>query len=249
MYPSDSCDYIAVSYIWGSVVQPSYKLGDILLTIPATLEDAMVMTHHLGKRYLWADSLCIDQGDGAEKNTQILLMSAIYTGAWATIFNVAGQSARSGLPHIGTLQGIIPQLSWEIGGKLLLSLMSPPSEQISKLLWNTRAWTFQEGLLSPRRLFFMNHQVYFECNLAQSCESINDSRSPFHLSSDEARKATLHDALRRVKVFSDPDEHHEGGAMRDPFRPIFTSKKKVINEIFRLWKYEQLMHSYTSKRR
>ena len=87
MYPSYGCDYIAVSYIWGGVVQPSYKLGDILPTIPATLEDAMVVTRLLGKRYLWADSLCIDQGDGAEKNTQIPLMSAIYTGAWARIFN------------------------------------------------------------------------------------------------------------------------------------------------------------------
>ena len=250
MYPSYGCDYIAVSYIWGGVVQPSYKLGDILPTIPATLEDAMVVTRLLGKRYLWADSLCIDQGDGAEKNTQIPLMSAIYTGAWARIFNVAGQSARSGLPRVGTLQGVIPQLSCEIGGKLLLSLMPPLSKQISKSLWNTRAWTFQEGLLSPRRLFFTNHQVYFECNLAQSCESINDTCSPFHLLSNEARGATLRDALHspNALVFSDPDQQFQGGVMRDPFRPIFTSKKKGISEIFRIWKYEQLVHSYTSRK-
>ncbi|KAI9570104.1 heterokaryon incompatibility protein-domain-containing protein [Boletus coccyginus] len=185
MYPPDGCDYIALSYVWGGVVQPGYKLGDILPTTPATLEDAMVVTRHLGKRYLWADSLCIDQGDVAEKNTQIPLMSAIYTGSWATIFNIAGQSARSGLPRVGTLEGVIPQLSCEIGGKLLLSLMPPLREQISESHWNTRAWTFQEGMLSPRRLFFTNHQVYFECNLAQCCESINDSRSTFHLLSDE----------------------------------------------------------------
>jgi hypothetical protein len=250
MFPSDGCDYIAVSYMWGGVVQPSYKLGDILPTIPATLEDAMVVTHHLGKRYLWADSLCIDQGDGAEKNTQIPLMSAIYTGAWATIFNVAGESARSGLPRVGTLEGVIPQLSCEIGGKLLFSLMPPLREQISESLWNTRAWTFQEGLLSPRRLFFTNHQVYFECNLAQCCESIDDTRSPFHLLSDEARGATLRDALHAPSalVFSDPDEEFDGGVMRDPFRPIFTSTKKGVSETFRIWKYQQLVHSYTSRK-
>lgn len=250
MYPSDGCDYIALSYVWGGVVQPSYKLGDVLPTIPATLEDAMVVTRHLGKRYLWADSLCIDQGDEAEKNTQIPLMSAIYTGAWATIFNVAGQSAQSGLPRVGTLEGVIPQLSCEIGGKLLLSLMPPLRAQLSESLWNTRAWTFQEGLLSPRRLFFTNHQVYFECNLGQCCESIDDSRSAFHLLSDEEREVASRDALHspNALVFSDPDEEFDGGVLRDPFRPIFTSKKKGINETFRIWKYDQLVHSYTERR-
>ena len=249
-YPLDGCEYIALSYVWGGVVQPSYKLGDILPTIPATLEDAMVVTRHLGKRYLWADSLCIDQGDDAEKNAQIPLMSAIYTGAWATVFNLAGQSARSGLPRVGTLEDVIPQLSCEIGGKLLLSLMPPLTEQLSESLWNTRAWTFQEGLLSPRRLFFTHHQVYFECNLVQCCESINDSRSPFHLLSDEAREASSRDALHspNALVYSDPDEEFDGGVMRDPFRPIFMSKKKGVSESFRIWKYEQLVHSYTSRR-
>ena len=247
MYPSDGCDYIALSYVWGGVVQPSYKLGDVLPTIPATLEDAMVVTRHLGK---WADSLCIDQGDGAEKNTQIPLMSAIYTGAWATIFNIAGQSAQSGLPRVGTLEGVIPQLSCEVGEKLLLSLMPPLRAQLSRSLWNTRAWTFQEGLLSPRRLFFTDHQVYFECNLVQCCESINDTRSAFHLLSDEAREASSRNALHAPSalVFSDPDEEFEGGVMRDPFRPIFTSERMGISESYRIWKYEQLVHSYTSRK-
>ncbi|KAG8215849.1 heterokaryon incompatibility protein-domain-containing protein [Butyriboletus roseoflavus] len=250
MYPSDGCDYVALSYVWGGVVQPSYKLGDVLPTIPATLEDAMVVTRHLGKRYLWADSLCIDQGDEAEKNMQIPLMSAIYTGSWATIFNVAGQSAQGGLPRVGALDGVIPQLSCEIGGKLLLSLMPPLRAQLSESLWNTRAWTFQEGLLSPRRLFFTNHQVYFECNLGQCCESIDDSRSAFHLLSDEEREVTSRNALHspNALVFSDPDEEFDGGVLRDPFRPIFTSKKQGISESFRIWKYNQLVHSYTERK-
>ncbi|KAF8556670.1 hypothetical protein OG21DRAFT_575313 [Imleria badia] len=142
----------------------------------------------------------------------------IYTGAWATIFNVAGQSARSGLPRVGTLEGVIPQLSCEIGGKLLFSLMPPLREQLSASLWDTRAWTFQEGLLSPRRLFFTNHQVYFECNLVQCCESINDSRSAFHLLSDETREAASRNALHspNALVYSDPDEEFDG-VPSDPF--------------------------------
>lgn len=98
MYPPDGCDYTALSYVWGGVEQPSYKPGDKLPTsiVPATLGDAMVVTRQLGKRYLWADSLCINQGNKDEKDVQIPLMSVIYTSAWATIFNMAGRSARSG---------------------------------------------------------------------------------------------------------------------------------------------------------
>ena len=249
MYPPDGCDYIALSYVWGGVEQSGYKLGDVLPTIPATLEDAIVVTRNLGKQYLWADSLCIEQGNSAEMVIQIALMSAIYSGAWATIISLSGQSARSGLPRVGTLQGVIPQLSCEIWGRRLLSAMPTLSQQISWSPWVSRAWTFQEGLLSPRRLFFTNHQVYFECNSVQCCESLDDSNSPFHLPSDEQRRAALDD------VVQDPDKSSiagpEGivgrGVLRDPFRPISSAvEAQVDDDDFA--RYLRLVHSYTTKK-
>ncbi|KAF8554824.1 HET-domain-containing protein, partial [Imleria badia] len=170
LYPPDGCDYIALSYVWGGVEQPSYKLGEVLPTVPATLEDAMVVTHKLGKKHLWVDSLSIDQENSVEKVAHIAVMSAIYSGAWATIICLSGRSAWSGLPRVGALQGVVPQLSYEIWGKRLLSVMPTLDQQIFWSPWATRAWTYQEGLLSPRRLFFTNHQVYFECNSGQCCE-------------------------------------------------------------------------------
>lgn len=38
--------------------------------------------------------------------------------------------------------------------------------------WNTRAWTFQEGLLSSRCILFGPEQSYFECAEMGCCESI-----------------------------------------------------------------------------
>jgi hypothetical protein len=248
-YPPDGCDYISLSYVWGGVEQPGYKLGQILPIVPATLEDAMIVTRNLGKQYLWADSLCIDQENSAEKAAQIALMSAIYSGAWATIICLSGRSARSGLPRVGTLQGVVPQLCCEIWGKRLSSVMPSLSQQISWSPWVSRAWTFQEGLLSPRRLFFTNHQVYFECNSVQCCESLDDSNSPFHLPSDEQRRVAL-DA-----VVQDPDKSSiagpEGvigrGVFRDPFRPISSDvKAQVDDDDFA--RYLRLVHSYTTKK-
>jgi hypothetical protein len=245
MYPPDGCDYIALSYVWGGVEQPSYKLGEILPTVPATLEDAMVVTRHLGKRYLWADSLCIDQENSVEKAIQIALMSTIYSGAWATIICLSGRSARSGLPRVGTLQGVVPQLSCEIRGKRLLSVMPTLSQQISWSPWVSRAWTFQEGLLSPRRLFFTNHQIYFECNSVQCCESLDDSHSPFHLASDEQRRAAL-DAVPQDSLMGPEDAIGEG-VLRDPFRHISSDvEAQFSTDDFE--RYLTLVHSYTNKK-
>ena len=251
MYPPDGCDYIALSYVWGGVEQPSFKLGEILPTaVLATLEDAMVVTRHLGKQYLWADSLCIDQENSEEKAVQIALMSTIYSGAWATIIPLSGRSARSGLPRVGTLRKVVPQLSCEIWGKRLLSVMPTLSQQVSWSRWESRAWTFQEGLLSPRRLFFTNHQVYFECNSVQCCESLDDSNSPFHLSSDEERQVAL-DAAVHWQDQDDPSIMPKNvigqGVHRDPFRPISMDEgAQVDGDDFA--RYLRLVHSYTMRK-
>ena len=252
MYPPDGCDYIALSYVWGGVEQPSYKLGEVLPTIPATLEDAIIVTRNLGKQYIWADSLCIEQGNSAEMAIQITLMSAIYSGAWATIICLSGQSARSGLSCVGTLQGVIPQLSCELWGKRLLSVMPTLSQQISWSPWVSRAWTYQEGLLSPRRLFFTNHQVYFECNSVQCCESLDDTNSPFHLLSDELRGAVLDDVVQdleksRLSNILGPEGVVGRGVLRDPFRPISSIAEAQVDDN-NFARYFRLVHSYTAKK-
>jgi hypothetical protein len=39
-------------------------------------------------------------------------------------------------------------------------------------IWNTRCWTYQEGALSRRRIYFTGQQVYFECQSDVFCEDI-----------------------------------------------------------------------------
>ena len=251
MYPPDGCDYIALSYVWGGVEQPSYKLGEILPTVPATFEDAMVVTRHIGKQYLWAYSLCIDQENSVEKAVQIAPMSTIYSasGAWATIISLSGRSARSGLPRVGMLQGVVPQLCCEIWGQRLLSVMPSLSQQISWSSWVSRAWTFQEGLLSPRCLFFTNHQVYFECNSVQCCESLDNSNSPFHLPSDDQRRVALDAVVQdpNKSSIAGPEGVIGRGVLRDPFRAISSDEEaQVDGDDFA--RYLRLVHSYTMKK-
>ncbi|KAF2856513.1 HET-domain-containing protein [Plenodomus tracheiphilus IPT5] len=78
-------NYQALSYVWGNpaVTTPICVNGDIFLAT-LNLEAAL---RHLRKTdassgvTLWADALCIDQSNNAEKNEQVALMGAIYRHA------------------------------------------------------------------------------------------------------------------------------------------------------------------------
>jgi len=180
--PANPFDYLALSYVWGEVNQQAYQLGSKLAKVPDTIEDAIEFTRQLGKQYLWVDSLCIDQSDDKDKERQILKMQEIYSGAYVTIIALSGTSANDGLPRLNQNKKIFPQLTCRINSKRLVGLMPTLSQQIWRAPWGRRAWTLQEALLSPRCVYISDHQLYFECNGMQACESLNDTNSwPHHL--------------------------------------------------------------------
>lgn len=178
-YPGPDCEYVALSYVWGDVAQDHYKLGDTLNALPRTLEDSISFTRSLGKRYLWVDSLCIDQSDEEDKATQIDRMWSIYRGAYITVIALSGTSADAGLSRLSRTENY-PQLTCSIKGKTLISLMPTLSQQIWESPWGQRAWTLQEGLLSQRCLYISDHQIYFDCSSMQCCESLDETRSWAH---------------------------------------------------------------------
>lgn len=179
-YPGHPCDYVALSYVWGPRAQQSFRLGSTLGTLPQTIEDAMACVCMLGKRYLWVDSLCIDQSNEAEKLDQIKRMWSIYRGAYVTIIALSGKSADVGLSRLRPDLRTQPQLSCSIDGKRLVGLMPTLTQQIWMTPWGSRAWTLQEALLSPRCIYISDHQLYFECNAMQCCESLDQRRSWGH---------------------------------------------------------------------
>ena len=178
-HPPQPCEYVALSYVWGGEEQKRFQLGSRVKTPPKTIEDAMTCTRILGKRYIWVDAVCIDQLDKKDKELQIGMMWSIYRGAWITIIALSGESASSGLARLGSRPSY-PQLACNIDGKSLVGLGPTLTQQIWMSPWGTRAWTLQEALLSPRSLYLSDHQLYFECNAMQCCESLDQRRSWAH---------------------------------------------------------------------
>lgn len=90
-------------------------------------------------------------------------MSAIYSCAVATIVCLSGTSADAGLPGVSpTLRN--PTAVYIAPG---LSVIKRPNLKLDKneneYTYVTRAWTFQEQLLSNRNIIFLEEQVYFQC--------------------------------------------------------------------------------------
>ena len=140
----------------------------------------MACVDTLGKRYLWVDLVCIDQFDLQDKRNQIGKMWSIYRGAHVTLVALSAESANVGLPRLGSNKRFHPQISCRVGGKRLVGLMPTLSQQIWESPWGTRAWTLQEAMLSNRCLYLSDHQLYYECNAMQCCESLDQARSWAH---------------------------------------------------------------------
>ncbi|OAL44096.1 hypothetical protein IQ07DRAFT_252994 [Pyrenochaeta sp. DS3sAY3a] len=79
-------NFEAISYAWGEV-SGSRKItcNDAELMITKSLHDALQVFRPLRSdgvaARLWADGICIDQGNTSEKNHQVKLMGRIYSGA------------------------------------------------------------------------------------------------------------------------------------------------------------------------
>jgi len=93
-------------------------------------------------------------------------MDQIYASAVLTIVACAGKDANAGLPRLHSSQ--IPddfqqQVVAPVQGLVLGNVLVDSSIAVDESTWNTRAWTYQERMLSKRLLFFSGPQMYFQC--------------------------------------------------------------------------------------
>jgi hypothetical protein len=142
----------------------------------------MSVTQKIGYRYIWIDRYCIDQKNGPETADQVGKMDLIYQNAELTIIAAAGEDPSYGLPGVGLRKRDAEHLTTcaKIGKHFLISTNAEPKEATKNTKWKTRAWTYQEALLSRRRLVFSKSQMYFECYGMYCCESLDFPLETLH---------------------------------------------------------------------
>lgn len=175
--PAHDNQYTALSYVWGDPVTSDGLVTNPIVSsalpeiLPRVIEDAIAVTLALGYRYLWVDRYCISSQDASLKHQQISKMDQVYKHAEVTLISAAGLPSR-GLPGVANTTRA-SQHYVDIGSYRLLSILTSPRNAIMGSSWATRGWTMQEAVLSNRRLFFTDKQMYFECvHGSLECESL-----------------------------------------------------------------------------
>ena len=175
--PQD-CRFIALSYLWGKNFEQLFTTSANLPrlsvqgalnkeSLPQTIKDTIKLTRLLGERYLWTDSLALVHDAGFQYHDDW-----IYARAHLTVVAGSGQNANAGLPGVRkgsrtwhqSIEEVVP------GIKLMVSHLA--EDYIATSQWDSRAWTFQERMLSRRCLLFVNGRVYFQCRRSTFCEDM-----------------------------------------------------------------------------
>lgn len=179
----DALEYLTLSYVWSQtgldsspdtpfdVSALSLKSnGHLPESVPSLFADAIAFTNTLGYRYLWIDRFCL-QVSPAHRQAQIELMGEIYSRSSLTLIIAAEENTLTGIPGLSTPRD--EQLSLKTKNGLYTTSLIRPDLEIASSKWASRAWTFQEGLLSRRRLIFTPSQIYFQCRALHCYESIS----------------------------------------------------------------------------
>jgi len=185
--PTKAMRFVALSYMWqqggdeGHVQLESRNIKELELpggmakiSLPSTISDAISLCKDLGETYLWVDRFCIIQDDAESKHDQIHGMDKIYRSATFTIVVALNKRDRQGVPGFSGRPRISsvwrPPYDCEIEGRGIRPNCT--TTIVDPSMWNKRGWTFQERVLSTRRLFITEFQVTFACGKGEATEEL-----------------------------------------------------------------------------
>lgn len=173
--------WACLSYVWGTeqlhkttkgcLLQ--YMKGICIADLPQTIQDAVTVCRTFDIPNLWVDSLCIVQDDVSDKTRELPLMAEIYRHSLLTISAACARSVTDGflrtdLPFC--YESVAPTALRYLGSDgsktKALVLVESPHRYLAHDFTDpidTRAWTLQERLLSPRLLTYSSHGVIWSC--------------------------------------------------------------------------------------
>jgi hypothetical protein len=185
-------NYITLSHCWGSLKilttrkenLTNHKNSMDMKLLPKTFQDAIAVTCHLGVRYIWIDSLCIIQDDLEDWARESSKMASIYQNSYLTLAATVANDGSEGLfkardADICRLQLMCGEKPDQVATVLarrgrkhdcFQGAHKDVGDNVSSEPLMTRAWVYQERLLSRRLLHFASDEMVWECQTISHCE-------------------------------------------------------------------------------
>ncbi|KAI0847110.1 heterokaryon incompatibility protein-domain-containing protein [Daldinia vernicosa] len=175
--------YTALSYVWGD---PSFDIhvecdGGILPVNRGCFHALRSLRDSLRDLrqcpaftpYFWVDAICINQSDKREKSAQVKLMGDIYRSAETVLCFIGDSYSQEDLyvsNHLGSKAGLRQHLlrrnlgasgGWKADRDILgvNNLRESAVRKLFESQYWTRLWTFQEALLSHRKIVFSGTDI------------------------------------------------------------------------------------------
>ncbi|KAK8877645.1 HET-domain-containing protein [Apiospora arundinis] len=174
--------YATLSYCWG--LEPFTMLRrdtfDAFMDeisaseLPKTFGDAIHIARELGISYIWIDALCIIQGDNHDWEQEAGRMRYVYGGSYLNIAATFATSAHGGCfdePENYYNNGLIVRVTSSDHSRVQ-AFHSPADHgtTTTRSTLATRAWAFQERILSPRTLYCGSLGLFWKCKFKQGSE-------------------------------------------------------------------------------
>ncbi|ETS82478.1 hypothetical protein PFICI_04354 [Pestalotiopsis fici W106-1] len=155
--------FTALSYVWGSPGNPSHvvvrgRSKDRIIQVTRNVDTALRhLRTHDKERVLWVDAICINQGDLAERSSQVCLMARIYNRALDVVIWLGPEQddGEYALSLLGTW-GSNVEVDWKV------MTMAPSQDAGSETHW---ADSNHQKTLDERQslaLFRLIHREWFE---------------------------------------------------------------------------------------
>ena len=245
--------YVCLSYCWGKgqiitttrSTLEKRKSGIAWHDLSQTFRDAIWLTRRLGVQYIWIDSLCILQDDSKDWATESAKMSSIYSNGYLTIaathsengygglfsqtedFEVCGKTPDGEAYRLFFRERIDHHIeltdSTDIDTRDGKFSVGHPTVAYHPLL--TRAWVYQERILSTRVIHFGKYELFFECRSYIICEC--EGIQSYGMSGSAPR------AVVKIEYADAVDDYHSGD-------------KQELYQLERMWR--TIVCSYTPLR-
>lgn len=198
---SGEVQYTTLSHRWGEASSQLLKSTTANIqqfrhaipidSIPKTFNDALMITHALGLRYIWIDSLCIIQDQ--DWSTEASKMANVYNGSY---LNIAANNAldSGGGCFLNSLVSPTRITGCPDGIDTLLRVPCGNIDTIQQSPLSQRGWVFQELILAPRILYCASNQFYWQCSTCSASEDGVIFQAPslfYHTESASSKNTNL----------------------------------------------------------